>query len=132
MSVRCNGCGLRLSHGDQRCSKHLPGCVQETHVNIDEDDDLVDVFDITEAEPDLLFINPFGCQVDPLSWRELQVCQRSPGCPSAQTYELAHCTAHVEGILSVGCVAYVLSSFLQLCMPTYGTLASQCVRCGAN
>ena len=48
--------------------------VQEAHVDYDEEDDLLDVFDITEAEPDLLFINPFGCQVDPLCWRELQVC----------------------------------------------------------
>lgn len=48
--------------------------VQEQHVDYDEEDDLLDVFDITEAEPDLLFINPFGCQMDPLLWRELQVC----------------------------------------------------------
>ena len=53
------------------CSNVL---VQEQHVDYDEEDDLLDVFDITEAEPDLLFINPFGCQVDPLRWRELQVC----------------------------------------------------------
>lgn len=44
----------------------------EGHIGYDAEDDLLDVFDITEAEPDLLFINPFGCQVDPLSWRELQ------------------------------------------------------------
>ena len=48
--------------------------LQEAHVDYDEEDDLLDVFDITESEPDLLFINPFGCQVDPLCWRELQVC----------------------------------------------------------
>ena len=47
--------------------------MQESHADYDEADDLLDVFDITEAEPDLLFINPFGCQVDPLCWRELQV-----------------------------------------------------------
>ena len=50
------------------------GLAQEGHIGYDAEDDLLDVFDITEAEPDLLFINPFGCQVDPLSWRELQVC----------------------------------------------------------
>ena len=48
--------------------------MQEQHAAYDEEDDLLDVFDITEAEPDLLFINPFGCQVDPLRWQELQVC----------------------------------------------------------
>lgn len=47
--------------------------VQKGHSDYDEEDDLLDVFDITEAEPDLLFVNPFGCQVDPLCWRELQV-----------------------------------------------------------
>ena len=51
------------------CSNAL----QEGHTDYDEEDDLLDVFDITEAEPDLLFVNPFGCQVDPLSWRKLQV-----------------------------------------------------------
>lgn len=48
--------------------------VQEGYSDYDETDDLLNVFDITEAEPDLLFVNPFGCQVDPLCWRELQVC----------------------------------------------------------
>ena len=38
-----------------------------------DDDDLIDVFDVTEAEPDMLFVNPFACQVDPLRWQELQV-----------------------------------------------------------
>lgn len=53
--------------------------LMESHANYDEADDLLDVFDITEAEPDLLFINPFGCQVDPLCWRELQdYAQRAP------------------------------------------------------
>lgn len=52
---------------------HLLHAVQEGHSDYDEEDDLLDVFDITEAEPDLLFVNPFGCQADPLSWRELQV-----------------------------------------------------------
>ena len=47
--------------------------MQEGHSEYDEEDDLLDVFDITEAEPDLLFVNPFGCQMDPLCWRELQV-----------------------------------------------------------
>ena len=47
--------------------------MQERHSDFDEEDDLLDVFDITEAEPDLLFVNPFSCQVDPLCWRELQV-----------------------------------------------------------
>ncbi|DBB11683.1 TPA: hypothetical protein ACH3X3_007064 [Trebouxia sp. C0006] len=46
--------------------------LMEQHVDYDEEDDLLDVFDISEAEPDLLFINPFGCQMDPLLWRELQ------------------------------------------------------------
>lgn len=46
--------------------------LMEAHIDYDEEDDLLDVFDITESEPDLLFINPFGCQVDPLCWRELQ------------------------------------------------------------
>ena len=48
--------------------------VQEGYSDYDEEDDLLDVFDITEAEPDLIFVNPFGCQMDPLCWRELQVC----------------------------------------------------------
>lgn len=39
-----------------------------------DSDDLLDAFDVTEAEPDMLFVNPFACQVDPLQWQELQVC----------------------------------------------------------
>ena len=35
--------------------------------------DLWDVFDVTEAEPDMLFVNPFACPMDPLQWKELQV-----------------------------------------------------------
>lgn len=38
-----------------------------------DSNDLLDVFDVTEAEPDMLFVNPFACQVDPLRWQELQV-----------------------------------------------------------
>ena len=52
----------------------------ETHVQEAElpgtdadSDDSIDVFDVTEAEPDMLFVNPFACQVDPLRWQELQV-----------------------------------------------------------
>lgn len=56
------------------CFINCINAVQEGHSDYDEEDDLLDVFDITEAEPDLLFVNPFGCQVDPMCWRQLQVC----------------------------------------------------------
>ena len=46
---------------------------EHSEFEYDSESELLDVFDITEAEPDLLFINPFGCQADPLSWRQLQV-----------------------------------------------------------
>lgn len=34
--------------------------------------ELHDVFDDPEGAPDLLFVNPFACNVSPLLWRELQ------------------------------------------------------------
>lgn len=65
-----------------RCSTR---CVPATEASVhsvqelappaaDEDaTDLWDVFDITEAEPDMIFVNPFACSIDPLQWKELQV-----------------------------------------------------------
>ncbi|KAK9861891.1 hypothetical protein WJX84_004684 [Apatococcus fuscideae] len=52
---------------------------------VHSEDDLVeiDVFEVPEAEPTELFINPFGCNADPLEWRQLQVAGRSQSDPEA-------------------------------------------------
>ena len=44
------------------------------------EEELASVFDVPEAEPNELFINPFACNTSPLLWRELQVssCQLPP------------------------------------------------------
>ncbi len=44
-------------------------------VQVYGDQDLIeiDVFEIPEAEPSELFVNPFACGVNPMDWRELQV-----------------------------------------------------------
>ena len=65
-----------LHRSNETAALRCFNAVQEGHTDYDEEDDLLDVFDITEAEPDLLFVNPFGCQMDPLCWRELQVWLR--------------------------------------------------------
>lgn len=38
-----------------------------------EEDTEIDVFDFPEAEPTCIFIDPFACNIDPMSWKELQV-----------------------------------------------------------
>lgn len=37
------------------------------------EEEVPSVFDVPEAEPTELFINPFACNTSPLLWRELQV-----------------------------------------------------------
>lgn len=39
----------------------------------EEEDDRPSVFDVPEAEPSCMFVNPFACGISPLQWRELQV-----------------------------------------------------------
>ena len=38
-----------------------------------DDEEELDIFDFPEAEPNRLFLNPFACNIDPMSWRDLQV-----------------------------------------------------------
>ena len=59
-----------------------------------EDEDLPDVFDAPEAEPTEVFVNPFACRVNPLDWREVQVCacvtacSREPAVPACNRHVL--------------------------------------------
>ena len=39
-----------------------------------------DVFDVPEAEPTEVFVNPFACSINPLDWREVQVQQHGCSC----------------------------------------------------
>ena len=68
---------LSLSYTTQGSLQFRSNCCTVQEMNLSradgDDDDFLDVFDITEAEPDMLFVNPFACQVDPLRWQELQV-----------------------------------------------------------
>jgi hypothetical protein len=51
-----------------------PGFGTNSREDSDEEgEDPLDVFDLPEAEPNELFVNPFACyNVSPLQWRELQ------------------------------------------------------------